>query len=162
MNNTIKTVAIVGGIGAVIFALYRYYKKQIKLIEDYDYKIIGVKIKKITVNEVIFDIKYRFFNKSNIEVEINKIFLKVIVEGSEIGYITENEKFVIPAKGSSDVNLQISASPQLVFKNIIGIGLGGVRRKDLKFTMEGYANMRSGFIKTTLPIRYTDVISSYL
>lgn len=162
MNNTIKTVAIVGGIGAVIFALYRYYKKQIKLIEDYDYKIIGVKIKKITVNEVVFDIKYRFFNKSNIEVEINKIFLKVIVEGSEIGYITENEKFVITAKGSSDVNLQISASPQLVFKNILGIGLGGVRRKDLKFTMEGYANMRSGFIKTTLPITYTNVISSYL
>ena len=118
MNKTIKTVAIVGGIGAILFAIYSYYKKQIKLITEYDYKIIGVKVKKITVNEVVFDIKYRFFNKSNIEVEINKIFLKVIVEGSEIGYITENDKFVIPAKGSSDVDLQISASPQLVFTTI--------------------------------------------
>lgn len=162
MNNTVKSLAIVGGIGAIIFAIYSYYKKQLKLITEYDYKIIGVKVKKITVNEVIFDIKYRFFNKSNIEVEVNKIFLKVIVEGSEIGYITENNKFVIPAKGSSDVDLQISASPQLIFKNILGIGLGGVKRKDLKFTMDGYANIRSGFVSTTLPIVYTDVVSAYL
>lgn len=162
MSKTLKTVAIVGGIGAIVFAIYSYYKKQIKLITQYDYKIIGVKVKKITVNEVVFDIKYRFFNKSNIEVEINKIFLKVIVEGSEIGYITENDNFVIPAKGSSDVDLQISASPQLLFKNILGIGLGGIKRKDLKFTMEGYANIRSGFISTTLPIKYSDVISAYL
>jgi len=162
MNKTLKTLLIVGGIGGVAYAIYRFYKKQFSLLAMYDYKIIGVKMKKMTANEVVFDIKYRFFNKSKIEAEVNKIFLKVIVEGAEIGYITENDKFVIPANGSSDIDLQISASPQLVFKNILGIVLGGVKRKDLNFTMDGYANIRSGFISTTLPIKYSDVISAYL
>ena len=162
MNKTLKTVAIVGGIGAILYAIYSFYKKQLKLISQYEYKIIGVKVKRITGNEVVFDIKYRFFNKSKIEAEVNKIFLKVIVEGAEIGYITENEKFIIPAKGSSDIDLQISANPQLVLKNILGIVLGGVKRKYLNFTMDGYANIRSGFISTTLPIKYSDVISAYL
>jgi hypothetical protein len=88
--------------------------------------------------------------------------LKVIVEGVEIGYITENDKFFIPAQGSSDIDLQISANPQLVFKNILGIALGGFKKKDINFTMDGYANIRSGFISTTLPIKYSDVISAYL
>jgi hypothetical protein len=162
MNKTIKTLLIVGGVGGVLYAIYRFYVKQFLLLAMYDYKIIGVKMKKMTANEVVFDIKYRFFNKSKIEAEVNKIFLKVIVEGAEIGYITENDKFVIPANGSSDIDLQISANPQLVFKNILGIVLGGVKRKDLNFTMDGYANIRSGFISTTLPIKYSDVISAYL
>jgi LEA14-like dessication related protein len=162
MNRTIKTVAIVGGIGVIIYAIYSYYKKQFKLISDYDYKIIGVKIKSMTSNNIVFDTKYRFFNKSKIEAEVNKIFLKVIVEGVEIGYITENDKFFIPAQGSSDIDLQISANPQLVFKNILGIALGGFKKKDINFTMDGYANIRSGFISTTLPIKYSDVISAYL
>jgi hypothetical protein len=89
MNKTLKTVAIVGGIGAILYAIYSFYKKQLKLISQYEYKIIGVKVKRITGNEVVFDIKYRFFNKSKIEAEVNKIFLKVIVEGAEIGYITK-------------------------------------------------------------------------
>jgi LEA14-like dessication related protein len=162
MNRTIKTVAIVGGIGVIIYAIYSYYKKQFKLISDYDYKIIGVKIKSMTANNIVFDTKYRFFNKSKIEAEVNKIFLKVIVEGVEIGYITENDKFIIPAQGSSDIDLQISANPQLVFKNILSIALGGFKKKDINFTMDGYANIRSGFISTTLPIKYSDVISAYL
>jgi hypothetical protein len=116
----------------------------------------------MTANNIVFDTKYRFFNKSKIEAEVNKIFLKVIVEGVEIGYITENDKFIIPAQGSSDIDLQISANPQLVFKNILGIALGGFKKKDINFTMDGYANIRSGFISTTLPIKYSDVISAYL
>jgi LEA14-like dessication related protein len=162
MNKTLKTLLIVGGIGGVAYAIYRFYKKQFDLIKNYDYKIIGLKIKKLTSNEIVFDMKFRFSNKSKIEVEVSKIFLKVIVEGADIGYITENDRFVIPSNGSSDIDLQISANPQLIFKNVLGIVLSGVKRKDLKFTMEGYANIRSGFVSTTLPIEYSDVVSAYL
>lgn len=162
MNKTLKVGLVVAGVGAIIYAIYSFYKKQFKLIMDYDYKIIGVRLKKLTANEVIFDMKFRFFNKSKIEAEVEKIFLKVIVEGADIGFITENDKFVIPAQGSSDIDLQITSNPQLVFKNALGIILSGVKRKDLKFTMDGYAEIRSGFIKTTLPIQYSDVVSAYL
>lgn len=162
MNKTLKTIAIVGGVGAVIFAIYSFYKRQFNLLSQYEYKIIGFKIKKIAVNEVVFDIKYRFFNKSKIEAIVNKIFLKVMIEGVEVGYITENNSFVIPANGSSDIELQVIANPKLLAQNILSISLGGFKRKDLNFTMDGYANIRSGFVSTTLPIKYSDVVSSYL
>jgi hypothetical protein len=60
MNKTLKTVAIVGGIGAILYAIYSFYKKQLKLISQYEYKIIGVKVKRITGNEVVFDISIGF------------------------------------------------------------------------------------------------------
>lgn len=162
MNKTLKNIAIVGGVGAIIFAIYSFYKRQFNLLRQYEYKIIGVKIKKIAVNEVVFDIKYRFFNKSKIEAVVNKIFLKVMVEGVEVGYITENKSFIIPAQGSSDIELQVIGNPKLLLKNILNISLGGFKRKDLNFTMDGYANIRSGFVSTTLPIKYSDVVSAYL
>lgn len=162
MNKTLKNIAIVGGVGAIIFAIYSFYKRQFNLLRQYEYKIIGVKIKKIAVNEVVFDIKYRFFNKSKIEAVVNKIFLKVMVEGVEVGYITENKSFIIPAQGSSDIELQVVGNPDLLLKNILNISLSGFKRKDLNFTLDGYANIRSGFVSTTLPIKYSDVVSTYL
>lgn len=162
MNKSLKTILIISGVGAVAYLVYKYFQKQVGLLENYDYKIIGVKIKKVSKNDVVFDIKTRFFNKSKIEAVVEKIFIKFIVEGADVGYITENKSFLIPAQGSSDIDLQITINPQDIAKNILGILFGGVKKKDINFTMDGYANIRSGFIRTTLPIKYSDVVSSYL
>ena len=157
MNKTLKTILLVSGVGVVGYFIYNYYRKQLGLLENYDYKIIGFKIKNIFV----FDVKTRFFNKSKIEATIEKIFIKIIVEGTDVGFLTENKPFLIPSQGSSDIDLQIAINPQDITKNILGILFGGVQRKDVKFTMDGYANIRSGFVRTTLPIKYSDVVSSY-
>jgi LEA14-like dessication related protein len=162
VNKTLKTILIISGVGAIAYLGYRYFQKQIGLLENYDYKIIGFKIKNLSKSNLVFDIKTRFFNKSKIEATIEKIFVKIIIEGSDVGYITENKSFLIPAQGSSDIDLQIAINPQDIAKNILGIVFGGVKKKDINFTMDGYANIRSGFVRTTLPIKYSDVVSSYL
>lgn len=162
MNKTLKTILIVSGLGAIGYLIYNYYRKQLGLLENYDYKIIGFKIKKVAKNNLVFDVKTRFFNKSKIEATIEKIFVKIIVEGADVGFLTENKPFLIPSQGSSDIDLQIALNPQDIAKNILGILFGGVQKKDIKFTMEGYANIRSGFVRTTLPIEYSDVVSSYI
>lgn len=162
MNKTLKTILIISGVGVLGYLAYSYFQKQLGLLKNYDYKIIGVKIKKLSLTNVVFDVQTRFFNKSKIEATIEKLYLKINVEGSTIGYVTENKSFVIPSQGSSDIDLQISTSPQDVAKNILGIVFGGVKRKDIKFTLEGYANIRSGFVRTTLPIEYNDVASEYV
>lgn len=162
MNKTLKTILIISGVGALAYLGYKYFQKQVGLLENYDYKIIGVKIKNLSKSNLVFDIKTRFFNKSKIEATIEKIFIKIIVEGADVGYITENKSFLIPAQGSSDIDLQIAINPQDIAKNILGIVFGGVKKKDINFTMDGYANIRSGFVRTTLPIKYSDVVSSYL
>jgi hypothetical protein len=162
MNKTLKTILLVSGVGVVGYFIYNYYRKQLGLLENYDYKIIGFKIKNVAKNNLFFDVKTRFFNKSKIEATIEKIFIKIIVEGNDVGFLTENKPFLIPSQGSSDIDLQIAINPQDIAKNILGILFGGVQRKDVKFTMDGYANIRSGFVRTTLPIKYSDVVSSYI
>lgn len=162
MNKSLKTILLISGVGIVGYLAYRYVKTQIGVLKNYEYKIIGVKVKKISLTSVVFDIKTRFFNKSKIEAVVEKLYLAIKIEGANVGYITENKSFVIPPQGFSDVDLQIASSPQDVAKNIIGIVLGGIKRKDIKFTLEGYANIRSGFISTTLPITYSDVASEYV
>lgn len=162
MNRTLKNILIVGGIGGVLYAVYRFYIGQIGLLQNYDYKIIGAKIKKISGNNVQFDTKVRFFNKSKIEVEIQKIYVDVYLEDTLTGFVVENRPFIIASNGSSDIDLQMTFNPQSVLKSLATIVLSGFKKKDLNFTMKGYANIRSGVISTTLPITYSDKISAYL
>ena len=93
---------------------------------------------------------------------MEKIYLDLFIQDSGVGFVKQESPFFIPAKGSSDINLDITFNPQLVATNIVSILLGGLKQKDIKFTLKGYANLRSGLIKTTLPITYTDSLKNYL
>ena len=132
MNKTFKNILIVGGVGAVVYAIYKFYVRQIGLIQNYDYKIIGAKIKKISGNNVQFDTKVRFFNKSKIEVEVQKIYLDVYLEDTLTGFVVENRPFIIASNGSSDIDLQMTFNPQSILKSLASIVLSGFKKKDLK------------------------------
>lgn len=163
MGKSLKTIYIVLGVGVISYALYRFYKKQFKVLtQDYDYKVIGAKIKSIKATEFSFDLKIRFFNKSKIEATINRLYMDVFFEDAKVGYLSESKPLLIPANGSSDIDLSLSFNPQLILKNIVGILFSGVKQKDLNFTLKGYANIRSGFISTTLPIEFKDKVSAYI
>jgi len=162
MNKTLKNILIFGGVGAVVFVLYTFYKKQLGILRNYDYQIIGAKVKKISKNQLEFSTKLRFFNKSKIEVEVQKIYIDIYLEDVMVGFVVEEKPFLVASNGSSDVNLNMTFNPQLLLKQLAGILFTGVLKKDLNFTMKGYANIRSGLVSTTLPISYTDKISAYL
>lgn len=157
-----KTLLFVGGAGILGYALYRYFKVQSKLLLQYDYKIAGIKVKKFTLNELSIDLSIKFISKSDIEAKINKIFLNIFLEGKKVGFITETKEFVIPARGSSIVPLLISINPQLVFRNITDIALGIGRARDVRFGLDGFADIKSGFISTTIPIKYETTLKEYL
>ncbi len=162
MTSTLKKVLIFGGIGAVLYGVYSFYKKQIGLLQNYDYQIIGAKVNKLSLNQISFSTKVRFFNKSKIEVVVQNIYLDVYLEDTLTGFVTENKPFVVPSQGSSDIDLNMTFNPQSLLKNITNVILVGLKKKDLNFTLKGYANIRSGFVSTTLPITYSDVISAYV
>jgi LEA14-like dessication related protein len=162
MTSTLKKVLIFGGIGAVLYGVYSFYKKQIGLLQNYDYQIIGAKVNKLSLNQISFSTKVRFFNKSKIEVVVQNIYLDVYIEDTLTGFVTENKPFVVPSQGSSDIDLDMTFNPQSLLKNLTNVILVGLKKKDLNFTLKGYANIRSGFVSTTLPITYSDVISAYV
>ena len=157
-----KTLLYIGGAGILVYALYRYFKVQSDLLMQYEYKIAGVKVRKLSLNELSLDLSIQFTSKSDIEAKIKKIFLNMYVEGKKVGFITETKEFVIPARGSSIVPLFISVNPQFVLKNLTDIALGIGKAKDVRFSIDGYADIKSGFISTTVPIKYETTLKEYL
>lgn len=155
-----KVLILVGVLGAAAFLFYR---KQIGALMDYSYKIIGLKIKTVSKTNITFELKTRFFNKSLIEATVKEIYLDVFIEGVKSGYVTESKPFLIPSKGSSDIDLIFSFNPQLILKQVVSISLSGIKRKDILVNFEGYAKIGSGYlITTTLPIKFSESVKSYL
>ena len=161
MTKTAKTLIIIGGV-AFLGGLFLYMRRQFKLLAEYDYKIVGFKFRKLSGTQVTFDVTTRIFNKSNIEATVKKIYLEIFVQNAKVGFVTQEGQWNIPAKGSTDIQMKITVNPQLLLKNAAAVILSGAKQKDLNFTLEGYANVSSGFLSTTIPITYSDKVSAYL
>jgi LEA14-like dessication related protein len=161
MTKTAKTLIIIGGV-AFLGGLFLYMRRQFKLLAEYDYKIVGFKFRKLSGTQVTFDVTTRIFNKSNIEATVKKIYLEIFVQNTKVGFVTQEGQWNIPAKGSTDIQMKITVNPQLLLKNAAAVILSGAKQKDLNFTLEGYANVSSGFLSTTIPITYSDKVSAYL
>jgi len=157
-----KLLLALGGLGLLGTGLYLYLKKQSDLLSQFDYKIAGVKIKRITLVELSFDVILLFTNKSAIEAKVNRIYVDLFLEGKNVGYVTQSASFIIPANGSSNIPLSVSINPQSVLLNITDILLGTASKKDMNFSMKGFANIKSGFVSITMPIEYQTSLKEYL
>jgi hypothetical protein len=157
-----KAALIVGGLTLFGFAIYRYFKYQAELLQKYEWKISGIKVKKFSLNEIALDLTIRFTSQADLEAKVNKIYLDLFLEGKNVGFLKEEKPFIIPAKGSHNITLYVSVNPQIVFKNITDIVLGISKSKDVKFKVDGYADISSGFVSTTLPIKYETTLKDYL
>lgn len=157
-----KALLIFGGLSLLGYGLYRYFKKQTNLLLDYQWKVSGFRVIKFSITEISIDVSILFTSKADIEAKINKIYLDLFVEGKNVGFVSEVKSFILPAKGTTTIPLLISINPQAIFKNIFDVSLGVAKSKDLRFKLEGYANVKSGFISTTLPIKYETTIKEYM
>jgi len=157
-----KALLILGGLGLLGFGVYKYFKTQASLLKDFTWKIVGFKIRKITLSELSLDVTFLFTSKADIEATISKLYLDLFLEDTNVGFLTEEKSFLIPANGSANIPLFISINPQYVLKNLINVSLGIAKSKDISFRLKGYANIKSGFISTTLPIDYKTTIKEYL
>mgnify|MGYP001173720804 CR=1 FL=1 len=157
-----KGLLILAGISLLGFAIYRYFKYQVNLLTQFEWKISGIKVKKFSFNQIALDLSILFTSKSDLEAKVNKIYLDLFLEGKNVGFVTEEKPFIIPAKGSHTITLYISINPQLILKNITDILLDITSKKDILFKIDGYADIKSGILSTTLPIKYETSLKSYL
>jgi len=157
-----KVLLAVGGLSLLGFGLYKYFKTQADLLTKFTWKIQGFKIRKFSLQELAIDVTFLFTSVADLEAKIQKLYLDLYLEGKNVGYIMEEKEFIIPAKGSSSIPIFVSINPQAVFKNIIDFTLNIGKNKDVRFKMDGFASIKSGFISTTLPIKYETSLKEYL
>jgi hypothetical protein len=157
-----KTLLFFGGLSLLGFGLYRYFKVQTKKLLDYDWKFSSIKINRLKLTELNATISILFTSKSDIEAKVNRLYLDIYINNKKLGYIIEDKVFVIPANGSANIPLTFSVNPQAIFKNLIDLSLGVAKDRDAMLKLDGFANIRSGFVSTTLPIKYETSIREYL
>ncbi len=144
--------SIIAGVGLIGFGVYKYFKKQIDLAADFDWSLLDVDFSKITTQNLSGKIKFRFFNKSDIEVIVSEFYLDLYLNGQFIGWLRDSNEFLIPAKGYNDIEFQFTLNPQYIISNIIDIIAISTNKKDALFGLVGYMKVKSGFIKSTIKI----------
>jgi len=157
-----KALLIVGGLGVLGYGIYRYFKKQVDLLKNFSWSVVGFKIFKITATEMSFEVKFKLTSESDIQASVEKMYFDLYVNDTNVGFISETKSFVLPAHGSSVVPLTISINPQSILKNLLSLSVGIGKNKDFMLKMDGYANVRSGFVALTLPIKYETSFKQYL
>lgn len=157
-----KVLLAVGGLSLLGFGLYKYFKTQADLLTKFTWKIQGFKIRKFSLQELAIDVTFLFTSVADLEAKVQKMYLDLYLEGKNVGYIMEEKEFIIPARGSSSIPIFVSINPQAIFKNVIDFTLNIGKNKDVRFKMDGFASVKSGFVSTTIPIKYETSLKEYL
>jgi LEA14-like dessication related protein len=152
MKRNLIIGSLIAGAGLIGFGIYKYFKKQIDLATDFEWSILKIDFSKITTQNLSGNIKFRFHNKSDIEVLIKEFYLDLYFNREYIGWLRDSKEFLIPAKGYNDIEFEFTLNPQYVISNIIDIIAIATKKKDALFGLVGYMKVQSGFIKTTIKI----------
>ena len=155
------TLGIVGGIALIGGSIYAYFKKQADLLMDFDWKVLDVTFDTANLKLIKGKVKFRFFNKSNIQIVVREFYMKLSVNGEPVGYIQDVGEFVIPAQGYNDISFGYTLDPQFILKNLTNIIAYATKKKDALITLDGYVKVRSGFIRATIPINCDCSMKNY-
>jgi LEA14-like dessication related protein len=158
----LKSLLIASGVGIIGYALYRYYKKQIDFLKDYEYKVTGLRVVSLTSDNASFDVDTRITNISNVEAKVTEIYLDLYVNNALVGNINEVKDILVKANGFSDFSFRISFNPKIVLKNIINIVTLSVALKDVVVNLKGYIKVKSGIISTSIPFEYSTTLKEHL
>ena len=94
------------GISVAAGAAYLHYKKMM----NYQFKIKGVNIVKITKGLISFDVLLDFINKSNLSINVLSIITKVYVNDKYLLDVV-NKPFVIQGNSTSPIDVNINFKP---------------------------------------------------
>ena len=105
-----KSWLILGGVGVIGFALYRYFKSQVKLALEYDYNIKNFNVLSVDGDKIKVSVDFDITNKSNFEIILNsyelEFYFKDIPFGSSVSTtpikVMPNSKFTVKATGTID------------------------------------------------------------
>lgn len=107
-----KKVLLFGGIGLAGFTLYRYFKYQVDLALNYDYKIKKFEVLGYTDDKIKTSIEIEIKNNSSFEILIREYNLKIFFKGNNFASaVTQTPFLVLPnssfvLKTNGDINVK--------------------------------------------------------
>lgn len=158
----IITSAIVGGVGIFAYSIYRYIKVQTSLLKKFSYTILDFGIQQFDNQLIKGVLKVLFTNTSDVEIVIEEFYLDFYFDGNNVGYLTDTNRFVIPANGSAPISFEYNLNPQLIIGNLTDMFAYYIGENDAYIEIVGYVSVKSGFLRVTLPVSYGTMVSDML
>jgi LEA14-like dessication related protein len=90
-----KKGLLFGGIGLAGFGLYRYFKYQIDLALNYDYKIKNFKVLSYDSDKITASLEIEVMNKSNFQILVNEYDLKISYKGKNFANAKKTTPFLV-------------------------------------------------------------------
>lgn len=157
---TIVVMGLLGVLGASGYFAWKYFSREKKLLEEYGVDLLGVKFSNFSEDLITAVFTIRITNKSAIEATIQRLYADVYMNNAYVGYVANDGEFIIPSKGSSDVQLKITVATKELLKNIVGTLLTLAATKDVPYRLKGYVKLKSAFIGGSIPFEYNGFLKS--
>ena len=90
-----KKGLIIGGIALAGFGFYRYFRYQLDMALNYDYKIKRFKIINVNQNDVTAEIEVEITNNSAFQVEVKGYDLNLFFKGQNFAKAKSKESFIV-------------------------------------------------------------------
>lgn len=114
MNSTAK-VLIWTGISVALLAFgYKIYN-QVKIAEQYCWRIAGITVKRFSKSLIEFELLVRFLNKSTLEATITGFNFDIFINDKKIANIARQTSIIVQKKGVTAFNLPVSLNPSTKF-----------------------------------------------
>jgi LEA14-like dessication related protein len=94
-------------VAVLAWRVFEYAKKQYRLLQKWDYQIIGTRIKTITPQYLDVELKMEIKNLSGISLTVADFDMDVFVDGVKIGSAQKRDAYEIPKYGTNDLTFNV-------------------------------------------------------
>jgi LEA14-like dessication related protein len=121
---------------------YQWVQNQRRLLTNFCFKFGGVKVNKLSLNQVSIEITISIKNRSNIDLVIDGYTFDISIEGNKLTTITAKESVSLQSMTWSTFPIKIDLNPKDIGKNILNPAVLAKMLGDLDNTTIGI----SGYI----------------
>lgn len=151
---------IVGGLFLVL-GIGGYFAYQLKKLKDYKVKLVGRKVKVLTLDRVIIDLVLEVENPSNIDIIVNSYDLDLSVNGNFVSKVKNNIDQLIKAKNKSSFIVILDFVPRNVLKQAFNINFIkdlATNKSNITIGLNGSISIMNGL--KNIPINIEERLSS--
>jgi LEA14-like dessication related protein len=157
-----KKAIILLGVAGAATGIYLYYKKQVDLLMDFTYEIIGYGVETASLTQAVIKITIRVHSASKLSATVSDMNLDVYMEGVKLGNVQDVKPIVIPAMGYSDAEVKVAFSPLQIGQNAVDLIRNYTAKQDAQIRVAGYMKVKAAFINTSVPFEYTTTVKEQL
>ena len=155
-----KTLFIIGGIGVVGYSFYYFFKKQLDLALDFEYKLRSFKVDSITTQSAVVDYVVEIKNKSSFKITINSYHLNLSFNGTDIASTSSNENLVVLPESSFTVHSKATINIAQASKSLLPFIQKVISKQPVSLDLNGKINVRFLVINKEIEFNNEGVVYS--